>query len=225
MIKADGVEIDRIERFLGLVENKTPVPSFMREFYALFPHVHEIGLTAAYRLAGRPLKKLRDESAVLVHFLESVDGYDFVRQNLGNGIPDACLWRGGKPIDVEITVALARMRLALAEQINKAGHSSGFLTLHDDRSVTEFRHAADQLNSGYTTDEFIITLMSGIVPRVEKKSKSDRRGILLIDCPIGEKVIPQSGLDRLVGELTPRLAPNPFDEIFLVDNGRIARVK
>lgn len=225
MNENDAAGSGRIVHFLEFVKGKQPVRDFLTEFRSLFPYIHEVGLTKSYRLAKKPLKKVRDESAVLSHFLYCEDHFDFIQQNLGSGIPDAWLWAFDRRIDVEITVALAQMRLILAERLNNLGESPGFLPLSNDLSLEELRIASDKPSSGYSTPDYIETLYAGVMPRIAKKSKSDRSGILLVDCPISQQYVSAHIVDQLIDRVRPNLPDSGFEKIYLVDEGRVARLK
>jgi hypothetical protein len=219
---SDAAECGRIARFLEFVAEKQSIADFSSAFSCLFPYIHERGLTASYRLAKAPLKKIRHESAVLFHFLQYQNHYKSVRQNLGSGIPDAWLWTDNTCIDVEITVALAEMRLAIAERLNNFGESPGFITpvLGDD--LAAYRSGVNNERGGYSIEQYVDLLHSSVIKRLRKKSISNRSGILLIDCPIGEEYASADMIDRLVDKIVPSLPPSGFESIFLVDRDRVA---
>lgn len=222
---SDAADRGRIAHFLDFAREKQSIAEFLSAFDSLFPYIHERKLTASYRLAEKSLKKVRDESAVLVHFLQKQNHYRFIRQNLGNDIPDAWLWTDSACIDVEITVALATMRRAIVERLNTFGASPGFLPLADGHDVTAYRAAAGADSGGYSPEQYLEVLYSGVMDRARKKTMSDRRGILLIDCPIGEEYASTNMIDQLVDKIVPDLPESGFERIYLVDKGRVAKVK
>ena len=219
---SDAAECGRIARFHEFVAEKQSIADFSSAFSCLFPYVHERGLTVSYRLAKAPLKKIRHESEVLFHFLQYQNHYRSIRQNLSSDIPDAWLWTDNTCIDVEITVALAEMRLAVAERLNNFGESPGFITpvLGDD--LAAYRAEVKMECGSYSTEQYINALYSGVTKRIIKKSNSTRTGILLVDCPIGEKYASADMIDRLVDKIAPSLPPSGFESIFLVDRDRVA---
>jgi len=218
---SDAADNGRIVRFLEFVKEKQSIVEFSTAFTSLFPYIHKCELTASYRLAEKPLKKVRDESAVLVHFLQDQKQYRFIRQNLGNDIPDAWLWTDSACVDVEITVALAKMRRAIAERLNKAGNSPGFLPLAEIDDLAAYRAAANADYRGYSTGQYVEVLYSGVMDRVREKAKSVRQGILLIDCPIGEEYASTELIAQLVDKIVPDLPASGFERIYLVDRDRV----
>ena len=219
---SDAAGCGRIARFLEFIAEKQSISDFSSAFSSLFPYIHERGLTASYRLAKKPLKKIRDESAVLFHFLQYQDQYKSIRQNLGSDIPDAWLWTESTCVDVEITVALAEMRLAIAERLNEFGEGPSLVVPTRGDDLVACRADVKTECGSYSSEQYIDALYSGVIRRVSKKSKSTRRGILLVDCPIGDKYASGDMIDRLVDKIAPDLPPSGFERVFLVDRDRVA---
>jgi hypothetical protein len=117
------------------VEGGTGVPEFQANLTALFEQPSSVEDLNDHRLSRSRWKKLADEVAPVSRFLwfQGVES-GRIRFPLDNHPPDCWLWRegGDNPDQIEVTVAQARERYHLANELVNTGQGRGFIGISDD---------------------------------------------------------------------------------------------
>jgi hypothetical protein len=217
----DAVDNDRVQLFLGRISQRIAVGDFMHDFHALFPFIHESGLTECYRLGRGLLKRIRDEAAILAHFLELVEEpYGHIQLFLNSDIPDARLWRDQESIDIEISQVQAKARFFLMEELSRSGSAIGFLPIDDSQPYGTFAKAMRAQPECYSTSQYVGTLKNSISRCLSRKSRSDRSGYLLIGAPIGKEYVSSSALSALQIDVPA----SGLERVYLVDRDRLLQI-
>jgi hypothetical protein len=207
-----------LDDFYEALKAGLTVEDFLQHHHAIFELVHSAGLTHDYRLARKPVKKLRDEITPAAYFCSShAAPRDLIRFNLDSNYPDCTLARqGGEIVGIEVTVAQARERRALMTELNEKGEGRGFIGATDDKPEDHFRQLMKHEPQAYSTEEAISCTKRAL--RLRADGKRNHSGeILLIDAPL--EILPAQRWIEFVPEFSEIVQELKFKEVYLTGRG------
>lgn len=210
--------ISQLNRFYDFARSRNSVREFLNAYDEIFPVIHTNGLTFDYRLARGPAKRLRDEISPVACFLKNhATGADEVLFPLNNDVIDCEVWHAtGQNRKIQITIAQARERRLLMEELNQCGSAPGFLGVTDDQIGQAFRVKAEERRA-YSTNEVEQVIGHALKLCLAKKKYHSGADTLLIDAPLN--LLPNDRWDRLTPSFSalvtkPELRSN-FAEIYV----------
>ena len=167
--------MDELERFYGVLQNRTTVAEYLRRYETLFPFIHSNGMTYDYRLAKGRLKRLRDEVTPMYPFAQKHAALDDeIWFPFDSGPHDCNIWHRAprRHRTIQITVIQGQARFRIMTELNDAGLSRGFLELNDDSSRQAFKDKMARDREMYSTEASQESLLRGFSLCAEKKRQS-----------------------------------------------------
>lgn len=198
------------------------VEPFLSSYKALFPLIHEAGLTDDFRQGRKSCKRLRDEISVLAKFLEQCEQrYSEVCMPLDSGPVDAVLnFRDGRgESKVQITCGDAKSRNLRWEEHKSKVIGRGFYPcLNSDDYNQKKGEILNSKREAYSTEqavEFVGKLLEEAVKsKEENSSKSDT---LLVEMPLNILSEQHWAKPEIRDPLLGKVSRSNFTSIYLVD--------
>jgi hypothetical protein len=173
-----------------------------------------------YRLARKPWKKLADEVTPVLCWLRSRGiRTGRVRFPLDDHRPDCWLWSEGseEPVAIEVTIAQAKQRHALAKEMIATGLGRGFIAADEDASQVELDEALSKPRIAYSTEQALSVVKHSIALRLSGKNRATYAGFtLLIQAPL--LLLPNERWKAIHADLMEAAEALPFSEVHIVSN-------
>lgn len=116
---------------------------------------------------------------------------------------------------IEVTIAQARERLHLMQELVENGVGRGFIGLPDNAAQAEYDRAIARPRTMYSSDQAINATKAGVLSCLQKKNKPKYEGmVLLVQAPLGS--ISEERWFPMIEELKEVAAQLPFAEVHLV---------
>jgi hypothetical protein len=208
---------------LSRLKDWLPIPEFKSAMSEHYSSPRSTSGLEDYRAKKGDQKKLRDEVAPILHYVEFARLQGEIRFPFDNDVPD-CWIRGDastKARGIEVTVAQSREGYQLGRELNEKGEGRGFIGLPDDASKQNFLTALAKPQSMYSTDQALQAVSHGVKRCLEKKDDQKYVGFdLLIEAPLG--CLPNERWSRIQGDLCSAASKMPFREIHVIGDRRPA---
>jgi len=207
-------EKDELDDFHIALKSGTTVASFLKRYERIIQFIHEEGRTKDYRLARRPVKKLRDEVSPVARFVRKhAAPEDRIWFALDDTTPDCCVRHGGGRLrEIEVTVAQGRERLNVMTELNQTGTGRGYLGLSDDAPTEDFVRRMAQPRVAYSGEEVGHSMICAVVICARKKSVS-QGDTLLIEAPL--ETLPANRWDDFRLLLAEKVKELAFCEVYV----------
>ena len=208
---------DAIDEFYSLIKAGTCVGELLRQYTALFPFIHSMGLTPDYRLGKGRLKRLFDEVTPVTRVVRRCAGLDDrIQFPLNSSVPDCNLWhRSGRHQTIEVTTVHRRAHFFLMKELNATGQGRGYLGLDDSSSNEDFRSAMNREREMHSTPEAQASKARAIASCARKKSNNQSAETLIIE-DLMLNCLPTNRCLEMQYRLSELVQPLLFSEIYLV---------
>lgn len=207
-------EKGELDDFYIALKTGTTVASFLKRYERIIQFIHEEGRTKDYRLARRPVKKLRDEVSPVARFARKhAAPDDRIWFALDDTAPDCYVRHGGGRLrEIEVTVAQARERFNVMIELNRTGIGRGHLGLSDDASTEDFVRQMAQPRVAYAGEEIGYNMICAVA--ICARKKSDFQGdTLLIEAPL--ETLPANRWDDFRPQLAEKVKELAFREVYV----------
>lgn len=232
-VATDAIDDAVLEALYALLaaEEGIEIADLLARIEDLFERPRDKAMSDLLAERRKPWKTLVDEILPVAKFLhargatkghirfpQDDTAYD-ARVRVGAGE-----WQG-----VEVTGALSRAHVLLAEAERGKGVRAGFLGLSDDASKAAYASALNRPRVMHSRRGVEMQVEAGLRSALAKKDKPDRYrgGTLLIVVPLMR--LPDDDWNGVAEALAPEAASLPFDEIYAIDDRkdppRILRLK
>jgi hypothetical protein len=205
-----------LEEFYAILKGGITVSEFLVRFNDIFDFVHSANLPSKYRLAQKPVKRLRDEAAPMARFTQNVGSpNDVIKFAFDDGPIDCTLSSAGQCVrNIQITIAQGTARFYSMTELNEAGIAFGNLNVVDGSEKSEFLTVVEKGRVMYSTDAAKKTLRMAISRCIDKKSKGLGCDTLVIEAPL--EILPLERFYEMVPTLSELAVASPFEEVFVV---------
>ena len=178
---------DALDDFYAALKKGITIEDFLRRREEIFQFVKTHGLTNDYKLGRGRVSELRDEVIPIARFVrDHALPDDEIRLALDNSYPDCVLRnRHGRQREIEVTVARAKERVALMEQLIKGGEVHGVIDLPEQAELSDFRRHAElagdpDMADAYSTEQ-LFSLFVDAVEKSAKRKANHKADTLLIE--------------------------------------------
>jgi hypothetical protein len=210
--------MNELDGFYSVLRNRTTVAEYISRYEALFPLIHSNGLTANYRLAKGPFKRLRDEITPVFPFAQQHAALDDeIQFPLDDGPHDCNIWHRaqGRHRTIQITVVHGHARFRIMTELNAAGCSRGFLALNDDSGKQAFNDAMGREREMYSTARAQQVMLRAFSLCAEKKRRSTSDTLII---GASTQMLPRSRWQETQPALADLFAENTFSEVYVASD-------
>lgn len=199
------------------LKNWVPVETFLKLLNDYFGSERSAAEIAAYREKKKPAKKLRDEIAPVMRFVQLYELNGEIRFPQDSIFPDCWIRKSAQAAaeEIEVTIALGEEQYWLGKELNENGIGRGHLGIQDGTPKNLIEQKLSQRRAMYSTDEALRSVCDGI-----KKSLQDKQNLkgryLVIEAPL--RKLPNSRWKQIEDELKLAASNVNFDVIYIVGN-------
>ncbi|CAH2407054.1 hypothetical protein [Mesorhizobium escarrei] len=174
-----------------------------------------------FRARQIPFKKLSDEVVPAMKYLREIGFKGSLRFPFDNSTPDCWIrTNDGEVRGIEVTLAKARERVALAKELNETGSGRGYLGLSDEAPQKEFEAKLAGKRAMYTTEAALSSIGAAIKSCLSKKTHSRYAGFdLVIDAPL--RTLPADRWKLIEPDLSAAAEPTTFHRVYVVGNSEL----
>ncbi len=212
-----------LNEFYSSAKAGTSVADFQVALRGVFARPRSDDDLKDHRLNRRSWKKFADEVTPVSRFLRFrgiESGQIQFPLDLGKDkYPDCWLYKDGGdgPVGIEVTIAQARERYHLANELVETGEGRGFIGVSDDAARGDFDRAMSGSRKAYSNDQALSSIRDGICRCLSRKNKPKFAGfVLLIQAPLLDS-LPQERWESIKDDLCAAATALPFREIHVID--------